>query len=226
MLFEDRDLSKVNDFVQELRKLALSVEGLASDYDRLIAVQDISYLFRIYLKRCTQNLHKQAMEETKSSIIANRYVQFFETELNTVPRMVFIFQKAYGTRFVRNLYQATYLAFIERQEQAYAFLKKCLPEHEKFNFFRKSVATIEESKLIEEPKIITPRITGQPSPRLVGSKPHEARRLDQAGFPSDLSEWKWDEEGESFEPGSIQEFPKKKGHKGLKNLLRRAAEED
>ncbi len=136
---------------------------MVEDYDRLIALYDISFFFRIYLRSCAQSLHDRVRGQ--DSLAAGRYMQFFETELITMPRMIYLFQSAYGSRFVRSVYQASYLTFIERQQQATKFLKKCVAEYDKFTFFRKTITTIEDNQLIEEPKVLNPRIKGKPHNR-------------------------------------------------------------
>ena len=163
MLFEKADEGRVQEFIAELRRMNLTVEGMVEDYDRLIALYDISFFFRIYLHSCARSLHDRTAKQ--STLSAGRYIQFFETELTTMPRMAYLFQSAYGSRFVRSVYQGTYLMFIERQKQATNFLKKCVKEHDNFAYFRKTVATIEEYRLIEEPKVLNPRIKGKPHNR-------------------------------------------------------------
>ncbi len=167
MLFNQEDEGLVQEFIAELRNMNLTVENLVQDYDRLIALYDISFFFRIYLRSCAQTLHDRILEESHNSLIATRYTQFFESELTTMPRMIYLFQSAYGSRFVRSVYQAAYLTFIERQQQATEFLKKSVAEHDKFGFFRKTIITIEESQLIEEPnkKVLNPRVKGKPHNR-------------------------------------------------------------
>ncbi|WGK68553.1 hypothetical protein P0082_08685 [Candidatus Haliotispira prima] len=165
MLFEKEDEGRVQEFIAELRSMNLTVEGMVEDYDRLIALYDISFFFRIYLRSCAQSLRDRVFDQSQSSLSAGYYIQFFETELTTMPRMVYLFQRAYGSRFVRSVYQASYLTFIERQQQATNFLKKCVAEHDKFTFFRKTIATIEDNQLIEEPKVLNPRIKGKPHNR-------------------------------------------------------------
>ena len=163
MLFAKEDQSRVEEFIDQLRSMNLTVESMVEDYDRLIALYDISFFFRMYLRSCAQALHDRVFSESQDS--ADRYIQFFEIELTTMPRMIYLFQSAYGSRFIRSVYQASYLAFIERQQQATNFIKKCVAEHDKFSFFRKTIATIEENHLIKEPKILNPRIKGQPHNR-------------------------------------------------------------
>ena len=165
VLFAKEDQERVEEFINQLRSMNLSVESMVEDYDRLIALYDVSFLFRMYLRSCAQALHDKALSDGKGSVSANRYIQFFEGELTTMPRMIYLFQSTYGSRFVRSVYQASYLAFIERQQQATNFLKKCVAEHDKFSFFRKTIATIEENHLIKEPKTLNPRIKGQPHNR-------------------------------------------------------------
>ena len=181
MLFNQEDEGLVQEFIAELRNMNLSVEGLVEDYDRLIALYDISFFFRIYLRSCAQALHDRILEQSHNSLIAGRYTQFFESELTTMPRMIYLFQSAYGSRFVRSVYQAAYLTFIERQQQATEFLKKSVAEHDKFGFFRKTISTIEESQLIEEPnkKILNPRIKGKPHNRPIEQNNIETQKHTQ-----------------------------------------------
>ena len=187
MLFEKEDQDRVGEFVNQLRSMNLSVESMVEDYDRLIALYDISFVLRMYLRSCAQALHDRAVSEHQSG--ANRYIQFFEAELTTMPRMIYLYQSAYGSRFVRSVYQASYLAFIERQQQATNFLKKCVAEHDKFSFFRKTIATIEENHLIKEPQILNPRITGQPHNRRANeNRENIATNREESHFSHSLLE--------------------------------------
>ena len=185
VLFNKEDEGRVQEFIAELRSMKLTVEGMVEDYDRLIALYDISFFFRIYLRSCAQALHDRASEaDRQSSLNAARYIQFFETELTTMPRMIYLFQSAYGSRFVRSVYQASYLTFIERQQQATEFLKKCVAEHDKFGFFRKTIATIEDNQLIEEPKILNPRIKGKPHNRPLNQQAQSLPRIEESEQPA------------------------------------------
>ncbi|MEM9423208.1 MAG: hypothetical protein AAF975_00290 [Spirochaetota bacterium] len=174
-MFDKDDEKRVQEFIAELRSMNLTVESLVEDYDRLIAVYDITFLFRIYLHTCAKSLHDRVLDKTHNSLRAGRYIQFFETELRTMPRMVYLFQSAYGSRFVRSIQNAAFMIFMERQEQAMNFLKKCVPEHDQFLFFRKTVSTIEESRLIEEPKVLNPRLKGKPHNQPIGATPAQTQ---------------------------------------------------
>ena len=116
----------------------------------MISLYDLNHFIRLYLRKCADRLKEQSLKETNDPTKSVRYIEFFDLELNDPKRVYYIFRKAYGSSFVRLMYNECYRIFIERQNQALRFLKKCTQEYDIFHEMRCSFYDLDTDNALKE----------------------------------------------------------------------------